>query len=75
MATSDALNWYFDAAKGKVRILGAGDLQLLAPQLEPEPKFGRFAVGREAPFTHFWHNGPRIHQLVPITPCLWPCKS
>lgn len=68
MPTSEALAWYFSAASGNVRLPGVSGVQLHAPQLAPEPKFGRFAVGREAPFTHFWHNGPRIHQLLPITP-------
>lgn len=67
VATREALEWYSAAAAGKVLLPGKG-INLISPELAPEPAIGRFVVGRETPFTHFWHDGPRINQLVALKP-------
>jgi hypothetical protein len=68
VSAADAVRWYKDAACGVVNIAVASTKPVHASAVEfaPEPAFGRFAIGVDAPFTFRWHDGPRIHRLVPL---------
>ena len=68
VSSADALRWYLSAARGIVNIAltNPKPVYARAVQFAPEPAFGRFAVGVDAPFTFQWHDGPRIHRLVPL---------
>ena len=68
VSTADAVGWYSNAASGVVNIALASSEPVYARAVgfAPEPAIGRFAVGVDAPFVFPWHDGPRIHQLVPL---------
>lgn len=66
MSVGDALAWYEGAAQGRVTVPLSTPVELVAPSLDVEPSFGRFSVGETVPFAASWHNGPRIHRLVPM---------
>lgn len=68
VSTTDALRWYGGATRSVVNIALTAPKPVLGRAVEfaPEPAFGRFAVGAAAPFTFQWHDGPRIHRLVPL---------
>lgn len=65
---SDALRWYEQAGRGILNIAVQAPRPVLAlPRpFAPEPAPGRFAVAVDAPFAAPWHDGPRIHRLVPL---------
>ncbi|MGX7742020.1 VPA1262 family N-terminal domain-containing protein [Rhodopseudomonas parapalustris] len=66
--TERALNWYAQVAAGKVNIAPENPTPVwaMSPNLAPEPAWGRFATSVEAPFAFCWHDGPRVHRLVPM---------
>ena len=62
----DARKWYEDAAHGRASIPTQGNpIDLAVPVFGVEPALGRFCVGETVPFAPPWHDGPRIHRLVP----------
>ncbi|MGJ5051643.1 VPA1262 family N-terminal domain-containing protein [Bradyrhizobium oligotrophicum] len=63
-----AIRWYTQAATGNINLaLGApSPVPAIAPGLAPEPTWGHFATSVDVPFTLPWHDGPRIHRLVPM---------
>lgn len=65
---AEALRWYEDAQKNVLNIAVQAPRPVLARPipLAPEPAPGRFGVAVEAPFVMPWHDGPRIHRLVPL---------
>ena len=69
VTVAEAVSWYEAAAAGVVDI-GPGKNRLVrvqVVQLGPEPAYGRFCVGVDAPFVFTWHDGPRIHRYVPLS--------
>lgn len=68
IGTADAIRWYDGCAAGKVSISLEAPKPILAHAAEfgPEPVPGRFSVSVTAPFSMPWHDGPRIHRLVPM---------
>jgi hypothetical protein len=66
MSVADALAWYEQAAMGQVTIPRANPVALKAPRLGAEPALGGFCIGEAVPFAARWHDGPRIHCLVPM---------
>lgn len=70
---AEALDWYETAATGNIDIGQKKDspVRVQMVQLGPEPVYGRFCTGVDAPFTLLWHGGPRIHRNVPLSanPC------
>ncbi|WP_156936065.1 VPA1262 family N-terminal domain-containing protein [Mesorhizobium sp. LSJC269B00] len=68
VSSSDALRWYVKAASGGVNIALTAPKPVLAkaPALAREPNWGRFSTAVDAPFAMRWHDGPRIHRLVPM---------
>ena len=65
MSVAEALAWYEQAARGHVTI-PQKLVDLTAPPFGVEPALGRFSVGADLPFAAPWHDGPRIHRLVPM---------
>lgn len=65
---AEALRWYAEAAAGRVNIAIGASAPVIAEErpVAPEPAWGRFAASVEAPFAMRWHDGPRIHRLVPM---------
>ncbi|WP_043352992.1 VPA1262 family N-terminal domain-containing protein [Methylobacterium sp. B1] len=68
MSSADALHWYGEAQRGILNIALRAPRPVLARPIPfaPEPAPGRFAVAVDAPFAMPWHDGPRIHRLVPL---------
>jgi hypothetical protein len=81
MPTADALAWYEEAAGGRIMIpqdsTRSGNasqpdgakptgIEIVSPSYGAEPALGRFCVGESVPFAAQWHDGPRIHRLVPM---------
>lgn len=68
VSTADAVRWYLEASAGLVNIAPAVSKRVLVQPIQfgAEPAFGRFALGVEAPFLLPWHDGPRVHRLVPL---------
>ena len=66
MSVADALAWYERAATGQVTIPRTSPVALNAPRLGAEPALGGFCISEVVPFAARWHNGPRIHRLVPM---------
>ena len=64
----EALRWYGEARQGILNIALQAPRPVLARPIPfaPEPAPGRFAVAVDAPFAMPWHDGPRIHRLVPL---------
>jgi len=69
VTVSEALDWYEAAANGNVVIhVGKGStIKALAPAVGPEPAYGGFCTGVDAPFALCWHDDPRIHRFVPLS--------
>lgn len=67
MTTAQALQWYAEAQLGRLNIAPQRAKSILAHAalLAPEPALGRFSLAG-APFLMPWHDGPRIHRLVPL---------
>lgn len=68
MSTPEAIGWYVNAASGQANIaVGAATPTFARTNLVPEPAWGHFATSVDAPFALPWHDGPRIHRLVPMS--------
>ncbi len=74
--TLRALEWYEGLAQGLL-VLAVDKVpsrtENIGP-LGPEPAFGRYNVHVEAPFVFRWHDGPRVHRLVPLAPPAAPLR-
>lgn len=68
VSTVDALNWYEAAAKGDVTMPAdkGRSIKVQATPLGPEPAYGGFCTGVDAPFALAWHDGPRVHRYVSL---------
>lgn len=74
--TLRALEWYEQLAQGSL-VLALNQPKSPTAQggpFGPEPAFGRYNVHVEAPFVFRWHDGPRIHRLVPLAPPSAPVR-
>jgi hypothetical protein len=69
MTVVEALDWYEAAAAGIVNVGPRRDrpVRVQIVQLGPEPAYGKFCVGVDAPFVFRWHDGPRVHRYVPLS--------
>jgi hypothetical protein len=65
----EALDWYEAAANGNVVIHATKDstIKALATAFGPEPAYGGFCTGVDAPFALRWHDDPRVHRYVPLS--------
>jgi hypothetical protein len=63
-----ALDWYEAAAKGDLTIEAdkGRKIKIQTTQFGPEPAYGGFCTGVDAPFELGWHDGPRIHRYVSL---------
>lgn len=67
VSVATALDWYEAAAKRDVTIEtdNGRKIKVQATQFGPEPAYGDFCTGVNAPFELRWHDGPRVHRYVP----------
>ena len=75
--TSKTLEWYAAAFIGEVP-LNVRDPSIGKARVSnvgPEPAIGGFCTPVDAPFTYRWHDGPRIHRLVALSPPPEPVRS
>lgn len=65
---TEAVRWYAQAAAGRVNVAVGAPAPAIAEErpVAPEPAWGRLAASVEAPFAMRWHDGPRVHRLVPM---------
>lgn len=63
-----ALDWYEAAGKGDLTIEAdkGRKIRIQTTQFAPEPVYGGFCAGVDAPFELRWHDGPRVHRYVPL---------
>jgi hypothetical protein len=54
VSTADALSWYEAAGRGEIRLDGKNSIQLRVGRLAPEPVYGHFCTGVDAPFIFLW---------------------
>jgi hypothetical protein len=69
VTVTEALDWYEAAANGNVVIhVGKSNtIEALAPAVGPEPAYGGFCTGVDAPFALSWHDDPRVHRYVALS--------
>jgi hypothetical protein len=69
VTVAKALEWYEGAGSGSVIVPGTtGRIILIqATSLGPEPAYGGFCAGFDAPFALRWHDGPRVHRYVALS--------
>lgn len=63
----EGLAWYAAAREGRLHVPGRPGTAIVGSPLIPEPAWGEFLDGVSAPFAAPWHDGPRIHRLVPMS--------
>ena len=64
-----ALDWYEAAARGRrhYREHNGRTIRIQATQFGPEPAYGGFCTGVDAPFALRWHDSAsRVHRYVPL---------
>ncbi len=77
LTTHEALDWYEAAGNGRIKIDSAGlkPIEVYMGPVGPEPLYGYFCSGVDAPFTLRWHDNPRIHRYVPLTAAPRPVRQ
>jgi hypothetical protein len=68
VGVASALDWYEAAAKGDLTIEAdkGRKIKIQTTPFGPEPAYGGFCTGVDAPFELSWHDGPRIHRYVSL---------
>lgn len=69
VTVAEALDWYEAAANGSVVIHATNGRTITAQAtgFGPEPAYGGFCTGVDAPFALRWHAGPRVHRYLPLS--------
>lgn len=67
MTVEEGLAWYEAAREGRLHVPGRVGNAVHATPFASEPTWGTFLTEVSAPFAAPWHDGPRIHRLVPMS--------
>ena len=66
VSMAEGLYWYSSARDGRLHVPGRPRTVVTCRPFLPEPAWGELLVETSAPFAAPWHDGPRIHRLVPM---------
>ncbi|ACK86379.1 VPA1262 family N-terminal domain-containing protein [Methylorubrum extorquens] len=67
MSVAEGLAWYEAARDGQLHVPRRAGNAVHATPFASEPAWGALLAEVSAPFAAPWHDGPRIHRLVPMS--------
>jgi hypothetical protein len=69
-----AISWYESATEGNLNV-PTSQIPITTVPLGPEPEPGRLVVAREPPIIAKWHEGTRLHRMVPLAEPPYPVAT